>query len=638
MLAVGLVLVYRATRVINFAHGEIGAFGAAVLGQARARPALELLRRPRSSSSSSAPLIGAAHRARSSSAGCSSRRGSCCSSPPSASPSSCSSPRPCCRASTTPAPYPTPLDRARSRSATSCCAASTSWCWPSCRRIVVGARAVPEPHPVRHRHPGRRRQPRRRRAGRHLDAAGVDAGVGARRRARDAHRRARQPARGARSSAFPSRGARARACCCGRWPPRWSAGSCRCRWRWPAASPSASSRRSLFANVPQPRGRRRRCCFVLVLVLVLTAGRRPGAATRTPASSMPPRGPGRRRAVSAGCGGCPPSPRSAACRRRRGRRCRSSFTTVGRTFLFTRDAALRHRRPVGHRSHRLGRPAVAGQFAFVGVGAMTHRRARRPGHAVRAARSSTRPSPACRWRCSSASRRCASGACSSPSRRSPSPSPPAAGSSSPTCSPAARRRSSVPRGGRIGPFDLALAADLLLPVPGRARGRRRRRCRPPAPQRRRPRARRRARQRERGRRRSPSRPRVAKLTAFGVAGGIAALAGALLGRPAGAVRRRRLRRRASRSRSWPWRSSAASARWPGPLLGAVYVVGLPALVRRHASRCGSLTSGVGLLVLLLYLPGGLVQLVCTASATGSLGRRWPGAGRDRRRCRRRASR
>src|SRR5881398_729951 len=31
VLAAGLVLVYRATRVINFAHGEIGAFGAAVL-------------------------------------------------------------------------------------------------------------------------------------------------------------------------------------------------------------------------------------------------------------------------------------------------------------------------------------------------------------------------------------------------------------------------------------------------------------------------------------------------------------------------------------------------------------------------------------------------------------------------------
>jgi len=33
VLAAGLVLVYRATRVINFAHGEIGAFGAAVLGK-----------------------------------------------------------------------------------------------------------------------------------------------------------------------------------------------------------------------------------------------------------------------------------------------------------------------------------------------------------------------------------------------------------------------------------------------------------------------------------------------------------------------------------------------------------------------------------------------------------------------------
>ena len=32
VLAVGLVLVYRSSKVINFAHGEIGAFGAAVLG------------------------------------------------------------------------------------------------------------------------------------------------------------------------------------------------------------------------------------------------------------------------------------------------------------------------------------------------------------------------------------------------------------------------------------------------------------------------------------------------------------------------------------------------------------------------------------------------------------------------------
>src|SRR5207302_5174730 len=33
VLAAGLVLVYRATGVINFAHGEIGAFGAAVLAK-----------------------------------------------------------------------------------------------------------------------------------------------------------------------------------------------------------------------------------------------------------------------------------------------------------------------------------------------------------------------------------------------------------------------------------------------------------------------------------------------------------------------------------------------------------------------------------------------------------------------------
>src|SRR4029077_1077442 len=37
ILAVGLVLVYRSTRVINFAHGQIGAFGAGLLGVAEVR-------------------------------------------------------------------------------------------------------------------------------------------------------------------------------------------------------------------------------------------------------------------------------------------------------------------------------------------------------------------------------------------------------------------------------------------------------------------------------------------------------------------------------------------------------------------------------------------------------------------------
>src|SRR4051812_30810777 len=34
ILAVGLILVYRSSKVINFAHGQIGAFGAAICGLA----------------------------------------------------------------------------------------------------------------------------------------------------------------------------------------------------------------------------------------------------------------------------------------------------------------------------------------------------------------------------------------------------------------------------------------------------------------------------------------------------------------------------------------------------------------------------------------------------------------------------
>src|SRR5204863_799507 len=32
LLAVGLVLIYRSNRIVNFAHGEVGAFAAAVFG------------------------------------------------------------------------------------------------------------------------------------------------------------------------------------------------------------------------------------------------------------------------------------------------------------------------------------------------------------------------------------------------------------------------------------------------------------------------------------------------------------------------------------------------------------------------------------------------------------------------------
>jgi ABC-type branched-subunit amino acid transport system ATPase component len=49
----------------------------------------------------------------------------------------------------------------------------------------------------------------------------------------------------------------------------------------------------------------------------------------------------------------------------------------------------------------------------------------------------------------------------------------------------------------------------------------------------------------------------------------------------------------------------------GPILGALYVVGIPALFDDNAT-VGLATSGIGLLVLLLYLPGGLMQIVYRA--------------------------
>jgi len=46
----------------------------------------------------------------------------------------------------------------------------------------------------------------------------------------------------------------------------------------------------------------------------------------------------------------------------------------------------------------------------------------------------------------------------------------------------------------------------------------------------------------------------------------------------------------------------------GAVLGAVYVVGLPA-IWNHSPTVGLATSGIGLLILLLYLPGGLIEVV-----------------------------
>jgi ABC-type branched-subunit amino acid transport system ATPase component/ABC-type branched-subunit amino acid transport system permease subunit len=102
-------------------------------------------------------------------------------------------------------------------------------------------------------------------------------------------------------------------------------------------------------------------------------------------------------------------------------------------------------------------------------------------------------------------------------------------------------------------------------------------------------------------------PAVAKMTAFALGGGLAALAGSLL---AG------LEINIGSNYFGPQLSLQVVAMVvigglgsvTGAILGAVYVVGLPALWDGSLT-VGLLTSGIGLLVLLLYLPGGLIEVV-----------------------------
>ena len=102
-------------------------------------------------------------------------------------------------------------------------------------------------------------------------------------------------------------------------------------------------------------------------------------------------------------------------------------------------------------------------------------------------------------------------------------------------------------------------------------------------------------------------PTIAKLTAFALSGGLAALAGALLG---GA------HVQFGPGLFGPEQSLivvgmviiGGLGSVAGAVLGAVYVVGLPALFG-DTEEIRLLTSGAGLLILLLYLPGGLLSVV-----------------------------
>jgi ABC-type branched-subunit amino acid transport system ATPase component/ABC-type branched-subunit amino acid transport system permease subunit len=102
-------------------------------------------------------------------------------------------------------------------------------------------------------------------------------------------------------------------------------------------------------------------------------------------------------------------------------------------------------------------------------------------------------------------------------------------------------------------------------------------------------------------------PTVARLTAFGLSGGLAAFAGALF---AG------LQRSVSYTQFSVYDSLAVVAivmigglgSVSGAVLGAAWVLGIPALFG-NTDIAKLLTSAIGLLVLLLYLPGGLRSLV-----------------------------
>ena len=107
-------------------------------------------------------------------------------------------------------------------------------------------------------------------------------------------------------------------------------------------------------------------------------------------------------------------------------------------------------------------------------------------------------------------------------------------------------------------------------------------------------------------------PKVAKLTAFAFAGALAGLAGALLA----GLQVSTTVVPVSGAGGFDAELSLQVVAMvvigglgsvPGAVLGAIYVVGLPDLFPGN-NTVALLSSGIGLLVLLLYFPGGLVQL------------------------------
>ena len=106
-------------------------------------------------------------------------------------------------------------------------------------------------------------------------------------------------------------------------------------------------------------------------------------------------------------------------------------------------------------------------------------------------------------------------------------------------------------------------------------------------------------------------PARAKLIAFGLAGGIAGLGGAVLGGLFATVRVNELFSVEDSLQIVSIAVIGGVGSVAGPVLGSLWVVGLPAFWPDNAV-VPLLTSSVGMLLLLMYFPGGLVQLGYTA--------------------------
>ena len=105
-------------------------------------------------------------------------------------------------------------------------------------------------------------------------------------------------------------------------------------------------------------------------------------------------------------------------------------------------------------------------------------------------------------------------------------------------------------------------------------------------------------------------PARVKLAGFGIAGGIAGLAGALHATLNATTDPQALYDPAASIRVVATTIIGGLGTVAGPVLGALWTRGLPAAFD-NTEQVRVLTSGIGLLILLLYFPGGLMQIIYT---------------------------